>query len=268
MKRFLIGSGRSVSAKLFGLAMLIAQICSMVASSTATDVKGSGIWRSEESSKRLSNSNADLLVENLRQITGLCELQFQETGQLHLGRVFSANRGSATARKILQRAMDSGFVFFIEDHSESSSVNFGQMDEGTTYEDSLANRRFLIWRVRLDFSDFQKIQAPREVRESFSIGFTFLHELLHGLGHRDANVVEEIGECEELINQARLELRLPTRDQYFAVQLKITEHFFTVRLRFRNQLRRRNQYLFFIAPPGSTVAEVTESMVSVRKQPR
>ncbi|MDX2044114.1 MAG: hypothetical protein SF097_23075 [Acidobacteriota bacterium] len=264
MKRFFTGSGRSVPDWACGWLILATLLCCAHAHSTATEVKGAGIWRSDNISTRLSKSNEELLLENLKEITGLCELQFKENGQLHLGPVFESNRGSAAARKILQRAIDSGFVFLVEDHSESSSVNFGQMDEGTTYEDALANRRFLIWRVRLDFKDFQKMQAPREVRESFSIGFTFLHELLHGLGHRDANQIQEIGECEELVNQARTELNLPTRDQYFAEQLKITGNYFTVRLRFRNQAHRRNQYLFFIAPPGSSLAELAEGVVVIK----
>lgn len=267
MKRFLPGSGRSVSVWLW-LTVLSALLCLTVANSVAMDVKGAGIWRGNETPFRLSDSHAEQLLENLREITGLCELQFKENGQLHLGPMSEPGRGSAAARHILRRAIDSGFVFFIEDHSQSSSVNFGQMDEGTTYEDSLSNRRFLIWRVRLDFDDFQKMAAPREVRESFSIGFTFLHELLHGLGHKDANRLQELGECEEIVNQARTELNLPTRDQYFAVQLKITENFFTVRLRFRDPVRRKNRYLFFIAPPGSSVVEMTEGAVSVSNPPR
>lgn len=273
MKRFFFVSGRRVSTWIGRLAVLIALLCCSVAGSDAAgldimDVKGAGIWRSNEAKFRLSKANADLLVENLRQITGLCELQFKETGQLHLGPVSPTNNGSATARHILQRALDSGFVFFVEDHSESASVHFGQMDEGTRYEDSLCNLRFTIWRVRLDFEDFRKMQASREVRHSFNAGFTFLHELLHGLGHRDADQLQELGECEEIVNQARTELHLPTRDQYFAAQIKITGNHYTVRLRFRDHLRGRNQYLFFMTPPGSTLPEISESVVGVRKQPR
>lgn len=112
------------------------------------------------------------------------------------------------------------------------------------------------------------MQASREVRHSFNAGFTFLHELLHGLGHRDADQLQELGECEEIVNQARTELHLPTRDQYFAAQIKITGNHYTVRLRFRDHLRGRNQYLFFMTPPGSTLPEISESVVGVRKQPR
>jgi hypothetical protein len=42
-----------------------------------------------------------------------------------------------------------------------------------------------------------------------------LHELLHGLGYDDGSREEEIGQCEEMVNQARSELGLPLRDQYF-----------------------------------------------------
>lgn len=273
MKRICFSSGRRVSAWIGHLATLMVLLCCSVAVSVAAEseimsIKGAGIWRSNKARFRMSQANADLLIENLRQITGLCELHFKETGQLQLGTVSQTNSGSATARHILQRAVDSGFVFFVEDHSESASVQFGQMDEGTIYEDEMNNRRFLIWRIRLDFSDFRKVQAPREVRHSFNVGFTFLHELLHGLGHRDANHILEIGECEEIVNRARAELHLPTRDQYFAAQIKITGHHYTVRLRFRDQTQQKNQYLFFLIPRGIVVNEITESVVSVRKQPR
>ena len=165
------------------------------------------------------------------------------------------------ARQILLCALGSREVFIIEDYCGSPSVTFGQMDEGTNYEDMQAQCQFLIWRVRLDFDDFRDMQASPEVRESFNAGFTMLHELLHGLGYRDANSPEEIGDCERLVNQVRAELELPLRDQYFAEPLRITPKIFTVRLRFREantkksllnkQTRRRSHYLFFMLPSDS-----------------
>jgi hypothetical protein len=230
--------------------------------------KGAGIWHSNEHNRLLTKPHEEELLRSLRQITGLSELRFMPDGSLSLGDNSDKSSGSLAAQQILLRAIKSGYVFIVEDHSDSPGVNFGQLDEGTLYEDAIGQRRFLIWRVRLDFKDFREMAASREVRESFSTGFTFLHELLHGLGHKDPEQIQELGECEELINQVRLELKLPTRDQYFGEQLKITENFFTVRLRFRNHTRQRNEYLFFRAAPGSKVVEIAESVVSVRKAQR
>lgn len=265
MKSLVRNSGRSVPAWACVLPSLIGLLLGMANSALAVDVKGPGVWLSNEKQFSFSEPQKEQLRQNLQQITGLTELRFLENGRLQLGTAFEPVNGSAAARQILQRAVDSGYVFLIEDHSDSPDVNFGQLDEGTLYEDESASRRFLIWRVRLDFEDFRKMSAPRQVRESFSVGFTVLHELLHGLGHRDAQILTEVGECEEQVNKARLELSLPTRDRYFAAQQKITGNFFTYRLKFRDHSRRRDEYLFFMAPFGSNVADVTEGVVNVRK---
>jgi len=149
------------------------------------------------------------------------------------------------------------------------SVNFGQLNEGLRYEDAITGLRLMVWRVRLDFDDFREMQASREVQASFDVGFTTLHELLHGLGYKDATKVDELGECEERLNRSREELGLPTRDQYFGDALRLAQHFVSVRLRFRSNAPRistrpalgRTQYLFFmlqsdydqqVAPVGAT----------------
>jgi hypothetical protein len=164
------------------------------------------------------------------------------------------SEGSATARRILSCSLSSGFVFIIEDHSGSPSVNFGQLNEGLRYEDAITGLRLAVWRVRLDFDDFRQMQASREVRDSFDVGFTTLHELLHGLGCKDATSVDELGECEVTLNRARAELGLPLRDQYFGDELRMARQFVSVRLRFRSDkartsddsARTRTQYLFFM----------------------
>src|SRR5262249_24831017 len=114
------------------------------------------------------------------------------------------------------------------------------------------------------FDDFREMQASREVRESFDAGFTTLHELLHGLGYKDPTSFKELGECEEALNQARAELALPLRDQYFGDELQMARQFVAVRLRYRNyktrastgSTRARIQYLFFMVNtnPGQCVA--------------
>lgn len=257
MKKVVLNLGRSVSAWAFVIAEVLILLTSAIAAEPLP--KSSGIWLSRHPQWQLSDQNEKQLIEHLRRLTGLPELQFGENGKLSLGNVAAAEEGSTVARQILSCAIGSGHIFLIEDHDNSPAVNFGQMDEGTNYEDSIVGCQFLIWRVRLDFDDFREMEAPPEVHDSFNSGITMLHELLHGLGYRDAKELEEVGECEDLINQARAELSLPVREQYFGESLHMTKHFSTVRLRFRseakpeeNALTKRKrgklQYLFFLLP--------------------
>jgi hypothetical protein len=258
MKELVTAAGRGVSFASCALASLI--LLANFAGAQSHYPETPGIWLSREASHRLTIGNEDELMRSLRRITGLGELHFAEDGSLAIGDADEVAKGSATARQILSSSLKSGFVFIIEDHSNSPLVNFGQLDEGLIYEDAATGLRLLIWRVRLDFQDFCEMQSPREVRASFDAGFTTLHELLHGLGYKDAASVDELGECEEMINLARAELQLPLRDQYFGEPLRIAPMFVSVRLRFRAEappvapdkraVRRRSLYLFFMLPVG------------------
>lgn len=258
MKKGIFDSGRSVSAHLWMLVLVMIML--PCATPAETIPKSAGIWLSRHSEHTLHSRNEEQLTRNLQTITGLPELHFSRHGLLSLGDVSAANGGSAVARQVLLCALGSGHVFLIEDHERSTSVNFGQMDEGTNYEDLMIGCHFLIWRVRLDFDDFRRMQASPEVRDTFNSGFTMLHELLHGLGYRDAKHLEDVGECEELINQVRAELGLPLREQYFGDFLPVTRAFSTVRLRFSGKAvseagmpnkkhKGRKQYLFFTISP-------------------
>jgi len=259
MKKVVLELGRSVSTWACAMAGLIAMLT--FATADAGIPKLPGIWLSQESGHKLTESHEEQLVQSLRRITGLPGLKFEKNGQLSLGDVSLASGGSISARQILLCTLGSGDVFIIENHCGSASVNFGQMDEGMHYEDLRSQCQLLIWRVRLDFDDFREMEASPQVRESFDVGFTTLHELLHGLGYRDAKHIEEVGDCEELINQARAELGLLLRDQYFAEQVPVMPNTFIVRLRFREpktkssvfsrHTRGRSHYLFFLLPPES-----------------
>jgi hypothetical protein len=223
--------------------------------------KTPGVWLSGDGHKP-TVAHVEELARSLRRISGFSELHFAKDGSLALGAAQSAqsapSRGSAAARRILSSSLGSGLVFIIEDHSGSPLVNFGQLNEGLRYEDATTGLRLTIWRVRLDFDDFREMQASRELRDSFDVGFTALHELLHGLGYKDPASVDELGECEEALNRARAELALPLRDQYFGDELRMARHFVSVRLRFRSEnaqtsaraARGRIQYLYFMIQSG------------------
>lgn len=258
MKNFAVLTGRSVSV-LVGTTIGLILLAETAMAELLTP-RAPGIWRNAAATYQLTAEYEAQLVVSLRQITGLSSLHFAADGALALGDTSAATTGSAAARRILANALGSGFVFIIENHSYSSAVNFGQLDEGTNYEDVATQLRLLIWRVRLDFDDFQQMQASREVRASFNVGFTLLHELLHGLGCADAKHVDELGDCERLVNETRVELALPLREQYFGEPFQLAPKIIGMRLRFRQDqatdaprrlpARSRKQYLFFLLPPG------------------
>src|SRR5262245_2373774 len=250
MKTIEASPGRSVSFAAGSLVCLF--LLTGIAFPQSLFPKTPGVWLSGEPGYRPTGARVEELTRSLRRITGLNELHFEKDGSLVTGPAQS--KGSATARQILSCSLSSGSVFIIEDYSDSPSVNFGQMNEGLRYEDAMTGLRLMVWRVRLDFDDFREMQASPEVQASFDVGFTTLHELLHGLGFKDATKTDELGACEERLNQSRAELDLPMRDQYFGDTLRVARYFVSVRLRFRSDkprisgapVRSRKQYLFFM----------------------
>ena len=153
-------------------------------------------------------------------------------------------------------------------------MNFGQLDEGTHYEDGANHKKFLIWRVRIDFDDFRNMQASPEIQETFDPGIAVLHEFLHSVGHKDPTTLGEMGECEEIINQVRTELGMPLRDRYHGVPLiQMNSQAVIVRMKFREQLiarvtkiasppRWKIHYLHFVM---SMTDETSSALVGLRK---
>jgi hypothetical protein len=233
---------------------LIAILLSFWAISPAakTTIVMPGAWCKRTTTHALSALQQDILQTRLRRITGWTQLTFTENGKLEIGDFTAIDGGSRSARKVLLQALRCGKQFVIEDHSSSATVNFGQLDEGTNYADDRSGMALEIYRVRLDFADFSKMQAAPAVMESFDEGFTLFHELLHGLGLKDTHVPNEIGECETVVNQMRAELGLPLRDQYLADLLRLTPIAKIIRLRFKAQTldrrgttRWKTHHLFF-----------------------
>ena len=230
-----------------------------------------GIWCERRSPRRsLSSRHEQRLVMSLARITGFCELHFGVDGELCLGDTSNVMGGSEAARQILQRVLGSSNAFVIEDCSGSDYINFGQVVEDAVFENA-DGTRLDIWRVRIDFSDFQLVQAPADVRASFDEGFILLHELLHGLGYADASGDDEIGQCEARVNQARAELGLPQRDQYFVAPVRVTDTLASARIRFRSRAASTIghglewQYLYFLVRPESRHTDGVNSAADRRR---
>jgi hypothetical protein len=235
-----------------------------------------GIWLNPAPECRCDSKCQQQLLVSLRRITGLQQLHFSDAGELKVcdwsgssgspagspvgSPAGSPAVGSASARALLLRALRSGQAYVVEAYFSSPEVAFGQLDAGLIYEGAEEQQRFTIWWLRLDLEDFKRVEAPAPVRAAFDVGFAFLHELLHGLGYEDAAALNELGSCEELINQVRTELSLPLRTQYFGNVVPITAQVFTVRLIFHDpppaltaerRTKRRTYRLYFSPEIGA-----------------
>jgi hypothetical protein len=226
----------------------------------------SGIWQSGDPSHALGAAARQELFASLSRITGIERFEFASDGRLEIGAFTPGHQGSALARRILRDALTSGSIFVLEDHSNSAQVNFGQI-ESMEYINDARKRHDHVWWIRLDFADFQKLAAPRRLRATFDVGFTLLHELLHALGHHDATNSGELGECETILNQAREEVGLPLRSEYFATFVRSPAlGVALVRLRFvdgsSHQKDQREQYLFAVL----SMLTPSPSAVSARRR--
>jgi hypothetical protein len=229
--------------------VMVVSVLAAVPGAAGTLPSAPGIWCDRQSSRALAPQHENRLLDSLRRITGL-GLRFAPDGSLQADDAAPAESGAVTARQTLRDALTSSAVYLIEDHSGSAAVRFGQLDEGTHYEDG--DRQVLVWRVRLDFRDFERLQAPPQVQASFDPGFVLLHELLHGLGHADPVRPGDVGAVEEILNRARVELGLPQRGGYFGSALLIANDLFTVRLPFRGATR--TEYAAFLLDRRSLAA--------------
>jgi hypothetical protein len=246
---------------------------SLSAATLGDSPRTSGVWCERRSAHAITKEHESRLALSLRRITGFGALQFASDGSLSLGDSSVAAGGSAEARRILMRAVCSGAIFVIEDYSGSGSVNFGQAAQEQVCE-ARDGRSSQIWRLRLDFDDFQQMQASSKVRASFDEGLTLFHELLHGLGYMDASRARELGPCEEIVNRVRSELGLPLRDEYFGEAWRIAERLTSVRLRFRSQARNGNSarweshYLFFLLTEPAECCANIRAVTRVDRKPR
>jgi hypothetical protein len=70
--------------------------------------------------------------------------------------------------------------------------------------------------VLIDFTDFRQLSGDPEARAAFDVGWGLLHEIDHVVsGSEDAKDETGTGDCEDHINEMRLEVGLPVRAEYF-----------------------------------------------------
>jgi hypothetical protein len=161
----------------------------------------------------MRRAHREELVARLRVITGLSNLDFDNDGALRFD-VNQANGGSASARELLSQAVAGTNVIVLEDASSRSDVAFCRVVRGRWKHDE--PNRPPAYVVLIDFTDFHQLSGDAEARAAFDVGWGLLHEIDHVVsGSEDAKNEKEIGECEDHINQMRLEVGLPVRAEYF-----------------------------------------------------
>ncbi len=174
--------------------------------------------RNHSGKYRLKEKELKRVLEDLASKTGLRELSFDVDGFLTLGNRAHFVGGSATARQLVIDAVDFSAQLILENHSYSQKVVFANLGASTVFANMRTKVQIEHQPIRIDFADFNKLVGPKEVRDSFDLGITILHELVHGVRklHDSVNEMEEVGDCERYVNTIRKELGLPERQQYIA----------------------------------------------------
>lgn len=170
--------------------------------------------RNSRGARALNANQLQMLQQTLRQKTGFTELGFGVQGELTLGHRNQVVGGSAIARALMVTAVESENLFELENHEDSPSVAFAQINEAIDEVNGKTGKRLTIFQVQLDFADFDRLGGPREAKASFDVGIALFHELVHGvlkLPDPQGGRLNEIGECDAHVNQIRRELHLPER---------------------------------------------------------
>jgi hypothetical protein len=159
----------------------------------------------------LDRHRREELAARLRKISGWPDLAFDATGILRQGsRNFVG--GSKSARELLTKVMLGTNAVVLEDSSRNSEVVFMRVVPGR-WKTTDGPPAYV---VQIDFVDFDQVIGDEPALEAFDTGWALLHELDHiANGSLDAEAVGDTGECEQRINQMRVECKLPQRVDYF-----------------------------------------------------
>ena len=167
---------------------------------------------------RISQTKPQELTGLIRELSSLSGLQLKVDvdGTIRYDPKLPAVGGSAIARELLVKAIDSSDSFSVESANHSAHVAFAQIESTTTYRVG-SNPRRNEWIIRIDFADFAQLRGDDAARKAFSPGMNLMHEL----GHAILNLPDpegpndKLGECERYLNLMRAELSLPLRQYYF-----------------------------------------------------
>ena len=155
------------------------------------------------------------LMRELSSLSGL-HLKVDEVGQIRYDPKLPAVGGSAIARALLVKAIDSSDSFSVESANDSAQVAFAQIESTMTYKDGTSPWHN-VWVIRIDFADFAQLRGDATALKTFNPGLNMMHELAHAIlrlpDPKGTN--DQLGQCERYVNLIRTELGLPLRQYYF-----------------------------------------------------
>ena len=164
--------------------------------------------------KRLTTRELTGLIRELSSLSGL-HLKIDEDGTIHYDREAPAVGGSAVARELLVKAIDSSDSFSIESANDSKQIAFAQIESTISYRNG-TNPPQTEWVIRIDFADYAHLRGDAATIKAFNPGMNVMHELSHAIlklpdpeGPDDS-----LGQCERYLNLMRAELGLPLRQNY------------------------------------------------------
>jgi hypothetical protein len=157
-----------------------------------------------------------LLLADLRFLTGFNDLRFDSEGNLIAGDQTQIAGGSQLARDLLMVAIDGRDSFTLERKDRSPAIAFAQIESVADYADGPGTRH-QDWHIRIDFADFKELRGDGAAIASFSPGIAVFHELIHAiLGYQDPLEPDDrLGQCERHLNRMRVELGLAEREYYY-----------------------------------------------------
>jgi hypothetical protein len=139
----------------------------------------------------LSPAHREQLAIDLRKITGLSDLKFEDNGTLSAS-TNQVSGGSKTARDLILKAMAGRNAVVLEDTTNSSDVAFGRVIPGKWKNLNPNNPPAFV--IQIDFQDFDRLMGDERAREAFNVGWGFLHELDRIVNDRvDQPLTEEPG---------------------------------------------------------------------------
>jgi len=190
------------------VSLAVACLCVSALSTFAADGPSRVMLRPD-----VSRSHREQLVTRLRAITGLPNLRFDPDGALRLD-LERITQGSESARQLLSQAVAGPNLIVLEDASSRADVAFCRVVRGRWIRGEAAKPPAYV--VLVDFTDFERISGDAEARAAFDVGWGLLHEIDHVVRNsEDPKGATATGECEDHINQMRIEVGLPVRTGYF-----------------------------------------------------
>jgi RHS repeat-associated protein len=177
----------------------------------------------------LSDEERTRLIAEFARVTGyrVEDLSFGSDGLLTIASGAKTTGGSATAKRLLNEAINSSWEFMLVgvNTTDVAFAEHAPVPGSPRFTTTGQPQSHYVGQVRIDFADFNNaVFEDDKARQAFSLGIAVLHEFVHGLyPNLDDHLGGGAGEIENnWINPIRKELGLATRDVYDAPIVNFT----------------------------------------------